>query len=83
MSSGTQVDPDWAGTDASQGGAAIPPANAPGTGSGGGTYLTDEEILEIDPISVNPPRHDAVIPSARTEDSRRGEARNLSSISTQ
>lgn len=48
MSSGTQVDLDWVGTDAGQGVAATPPANAP---SAGAAYLTDEEILGIEPVS--------------------------------
>src|SRR5216684_2235416 len=52
MSSGTQVDLDWTGIDAAQGGPAAPPAGgANGAGSGAGAYLTDEEILGIDPPS--------------------------------
>src|SRR5271169_3245717 len=51
MSSGTQVDLDWAGTDAAQGGSAAPPASALNTGAAGGAYLTDEEILGIEPVS--------------------------------
>ena len=53
MSSGTQVDLDWAGTDVAQGGAAAPPASAPNAGAAGAAYLTDEEILGIDPPSPN------------------------------
>ena len=51
MSSGTQIDLDWTGVDAGQGGAAAPPASAP-NGAGGGTnaYLTDEEILGMAPV---------------------------------
>ena len=55
MSSGTQVDMDWAGTDASQGGATNPATSAPIGGAGGGAgaagseYLSDEEILGIQP----------------------------------
>jgi hypothetical protein len=49
MSGGTQVDMDWAGTDAP----GTPAASAPVTGAGGGTYVTDEEILGIDPPSPN------------------------------
>ncbi len=54
MSSGTQVDLDWAGADGAQGGAAASPASAtnPGT-KAGAAYLTDEEILGIDPPSPN------------------------------
>jgi hypothetical protein len=54
MSSGTQIDLDWTGIDAAPGGAATPPASgANGTGAGAGAYLTDEEILGIDPPSPN------------------------------
>ena len=52
MSSGTQIELDWTGIDAAQGGAsAPPPSGADGARSGAGTYLTDEEILGIDPPS--------------------------------
>ncbi len=51
MSSGTQVNLDWAGTDVTQGGAGVAPAGVPGTGAAGVVYLTDEEILGIDPPS--------------------------------
>ncbi len=59
MSSGAQVDMDWAGTDASSadaagGGAAAGGANgAPGTSDAANNarYLTDEEILGIEPPS--------------------------------
>ena len=50
MSSGMQPDLDWAGTDAGAGGAAAPPASLPNVGSAGRAYLTDEEILGIEPI---------------------------------
>ncbi len=80
MSSGTQVDLDWAGPDAAQGGAAASPAGAQETGAVGGAYLTDEEILGIEPNSGTATTHQPVILSARPEDSRRGEAKNLSSI---
>src|SRR4029077_1028651 len=53
MSSGTQVDLDWAGTDAAQGGEVAPRASAPNTGAAGGAYLTDEEILGIESPSSN------------------------------
>ncbi len=83
MSSGTQVDLDWAGTDAGQGGAGAPPASAASAGAAGGAYLTDEEILGIEAPAPNSgfgarsrlgegaPTHQPVIPS---------EARNPSSI---
>ena len=48
MSSGTQVDMDWAGTDTGQGGAGAPPTSAPNSGAAGAAYLTDEEILGIE-----------------------------------
>jgi len=51
MSSGAQVDLDWAGADAAQGGAAAPAASALNTGAAGTAYLTDEEILGIEPPS--------------------------------
>jgi hypothetical protein len=84
MSSGTQVDLDWAGTDLGADGTGANGAAA-GVGTAGvagpaGTYLSDEEILGIEPVGAVGPTHHSVILSARTEDSRRGEARNLSSI---
>src|ERR1700674_5440119 len=52
MSSGTQIELYWTGIDAAHGGAsAPPPSGANGVGSGAGTYLSDEEILGIDPPS--------------------------------
>ena len=51
MSSGTQVEMDWAGTDAGQGGAGAPPASASNPGAAGRAYLTDEEILGIEPLA--------------------------------
>jgi hypothetical protein len=71
MSSGAQVDLDWGGIDVAQGGVATPPASAPSTGVAGAAYLTDEEILGIEPVAVSATKSNAVIPS---------EARNLSSI---
>jgi hypothetical protein len=71
MSSGTQVDLDWAGTDAGQGGAGAPPASAPNTGAAGAAYLTDEEILGIEPNSGTTHTNQPVIVS---------EGKNLSSI---
>src|SRR6266853_6298990 len=49
MSSGTQAELNWTGIDAAPGGAATSPAS--GAGSATGAYLTDEEILGIDPPS--------------------------------
>ncbi|HXP78651.1 MAG TPA: hypothetical protein VN976_02005 [Verrucomicrobiae bacterium] len=71
MSSGVQVDLDWAGTQASQSGAPVSPAGAANTGAAGAAYLTDEEILDMEPIGSSVARPNSVIPS---------EARNLSSI---
>jgi hypothetical protein len=53
MSSGTQVDLDWAGADAGQRGAGAPTASAPNGGAAATAYLTDEEILGIDPPAPN------------------------------
>ena len=59
MSSGTQVDVEWAGMDAVQGGAAEVPVNAPGASrgaNGAGTSpsrMTEEEILGMDSPSPN------------------------------
>src|SRR5580692_1607021 len=64
MSSETQVDLDWTGADPPPAGG----ANAAGVGAG--TYLTDEEILGMEPVGAAASNRD-VIPS---------EARNLSSI---
>jgi cell pole-organizing protein PopZ len=52
MSSGTQIDLDWSGVNAALSDAATPPpSGATGASTGAGTYLTDEEILGIDPPS--------------------------------
>ncbi len=52
MSSGTQVELDWTGLDATQGAATAPSSRgANGAESGPGVHLTDEEILGIDPPS--------------------------------
>ena len=52
MSSGTQVELDWTGLDATQGAATAPSSSgATGAESGPGVHLTDEEILGIDPPS--------------------------------
>ncbi len=52
MSSGAQIELDWAGADAVPGAAVKPPARG-GNGAEAvpGAYLTDEEILGIDPPS--------------------------------
>jgi len=71
MSSGTQVDLDWAGTDVTQGGNGVPPASVAQTDAAGAAYLTDEEILGIEPIGSVASTHSTVILS---------EAKNLSSI---
>jgi hypothetical protein len=71
MSSGTQVDLDWAGTDGAQGGAAAPSASAMNPGAVGAAYLSDEEILGIELIDASAARSNGVIPN---------EAKNPSSI---
>ena len=72
MSSGTQVDLDWAEIDVGSGGTTAPPASdATDSGAGGTGYLTDEEILGIEPVGAVGPTHHSVILS---------EAKNLSSI---
>jgi len=65
MSSGTQIDPNWTGVEAGQGGA------APGASAGARAHLTDEEILGIEPNGAGTDTSHTVIPS---------EARNPSSI---
>ena len=44
------MDLDWAGADAGQIGGGVPSATAPNGGAGVGAYLTDEEILGIEPV---------------------------------
>ena len=51
MSSGTQVDLDWAGNDAAQGGAAAPPVSAPKTGATKEATITVARILSSSPRS--------------------------------
>ncbi len=68
MGSGTQVDLDWAGADAAQGGVAAPPASGPNTGAAGGAYLTDEEILGIEPVGGGG-AHSPLCHSERSEES--------------
>src|SRR5467141_2030800 len=60
MSSGTQVELDWTGVDAAPGGDSTPLAN--GAGSGTGAYLTDEEILGLEPVGVASKEHNRVAP---------------------
>ena len=60
MSSGTQVELDWTEVDAAPGGASTPPAN--GAGSGPREYLTDEEILGLEPVGVASKEHNRVAP---------------------
>src|ERR1700704_814451 len=60
MSSGTQVELDWAEVDAAPGGDSTPLAN--GAGSGTGAYLTDEEILGLEPVGVASKEHNRVAP---------------------
>jgi len=60
MSSGTQVELDWTEVDAAPGGASTPLAN--GAGSGTGAYLTDEEILGLEPVGVASKAQDRVAP---------------------
>ena len=64
MSSGAQIDMDWAGIDGAAGGAAAPPASgASGAGATAEKYLTDEEILGIDPVGESTSARRDVIPS--------------------
>jgi len=63
MSSGAQVELDWTEVDAAPGGAATVPANGTnGAGSGTGAYLTDEEILGLEPVGVASKEHNRVAP---------------------
>src|SRR6267143_256719 len=63
MSSGTQVELDWTGVDAAPGGPSTPPANGTnGVGSGTGAYLTDEEILGLEPVGAASKEHNRVAP---------------------
>ena len=70
MSSGTQPDLDWAATDAAadgaRGGAGLPPT-APNAGTDA-RYLTDEEILGIEPTAPAAPNNRSVIPSEARND---------------
>ena len=70
MSTGTQIDLDWAGVDAPPGAAQAPSRPSPSTAVEA-KYLTDEEILGIEGAGSDVDRASFVIPS---------EARNLSSI---
>jgi hypothetical protein len=63
MSSGTPVELDWAGVDAGPGGVSTPLANGTnGAGSGTGEYLTDEEILGLEPVGIASKEHNRVAP---------------------
>src|SRR5467141_486762 len=63
MSSGTQVELDWTEVDAAPGGPSTPPANdTNGVGSGTGAYLTDEEILGLEPVGAASKEHNRVAP---------------------
>jgi hypothetical protein len=58
MSSGPQLDADWAGVDA-VGVGGVPPAGGPNRAEhndavGAGAYLSDEEILGITPVGIAP-----------------------------
>src|SRR6266478_6532530 len=63
MSSGTQVELDWTEVDAAPGGASTPLVNGTnGAGSATGAYLTDEEILGLEPVGVASKEHNRVAP---------------------
>ncbi len=63
MSSGTQIELDWTGIDAAPGGAATPPTSgANGAEAGTGAYLTDEEILGLEPVGVGSKEQNHVVP---------------------
>src|SRR5258706_10637887 len=64
MSSGAQIEMDWAGIDVASGAVATPPVGgANGAGAGAEKYLTDEEILGIDPVGESTSTRRDVIPS--------------------
>ena len=75
MSSGTQVDMDWVGADVAGGGAGAPAAAAPDTGAGGPAYLTDEEILGIEPVNAGAPNQQSVTSSGERNHSSTDDAR--------
>src|ERR1700738_4399171 len=51
MSSGTQIEMDWTSLESTPDRAAAPPGSAPnGAGAGTGAFLTDEEILGMEPV---------------------------------
>ena len=65
MSSGAQIEMDWAGIDVASGAVATPPVGgANGAGAGAEKYLTDEEILGIEPVGESTSTRRDVIPSA-------------------
>jgi hypothetical protein len=64
MSSGAQIEMDWAGHDGATGGIAAPPSSGGnGAGAGAEKYLTDEEILGIEPVGQLTSTRGDVIPS--------------------
>ena len=64
MSSGAQIEMDWAGIDVASGAVATPPVGgANGAGAGAEKYLTDEEILGIEPVGESTTTRRDVIPS--------------------
>ena len=75
MSSGTQLEMDWAGLDSAPGGAGVSPVT-PANDATSTRYRSDEEILGIDPATSDGSRDSSVILSeARPPD---GQAKNLS-----
>ena len=64
MSSGTQPEMDWAVIDVASGAEGAPASNgANGVGTAGREFLTDEEILGIDPVGESAATPRDVIPS--------------------
>jgi hypothetical protein len=63
MSSGTQIELDWTGVDAAQGGAATPPPSG-ANGTGPGAHLTDEEILGLEPAGAPRQQRDSSVAPA-------------------
>jgi hypothetical protein len=68
MSSGTQVEVEWTGVDTVQSGTTVlPPSSTNGAGAGAGAYLTDEEILGIEPVGATTTiRRDVIANEARS-----------------
>ena len=65
MSSGTQIEMEWTGIDTSSGAAAPPASAANGAGVGTRAFLTDEEILGIEPFGVTAGTRDVIPSEAR------------------